>query len=515
MTSPATTPSSSPSLVRNVITNWSAFLVSAVINLTLSPFVVHSLGDTAYGAWVLLGSMVGYLGLLDLGVRGAVMRYVAHYHAKGEHRQAGQLASAALTVFSRAALGAILLGVVLAAVVGRVFELPPGMVATARVVAIIGSVNVAFALVGGVFGGIVGGRQRFDYSNGIEVALAVLRAAGVVLTLKLNGGLVALAVVQLAVSALRLAADYWLSRVVYPELRISLRGTDREHLRLVLTYGLTSTALHVSGQVMLYSDSLVIGAMLPTALVTYFAIAANLADYGRQAIGGIARALAPMVSAIQAVGENARVRHSLLSSGRVTTLLIMPIAVTFIFRGSTFIGLWMGSQYAGPTGRVLAILAVFMTCHAGYQVMTVSMMAVNRHRGLIPVFVGDAVCNVALSVLLVPRLGIIGSALGTLIPQLVATLLVAPWYVRRHLGIPMSEYWLNIHVRPALAVVPFALASVLVERLWPASNLVIYFSQIVVILPFALLGAWLVALRPEERRFIAGLIPRRTLAVEP
>jgi O-antigen/teichoic acid export membrane protein len=514
MTSPATTRRSSPSLVRNVLTNWSAFLVSAIINLTLSPFVVHSLGDTAYGAWVLLGSTVGYLGLLDLGVRGAVTRYVAHFHARGEHEQASRLASAALVVFSRAALAAVVLGAALAAVVGRVFELPADLIATAQVVTVIAAANVAVALVDGVFGGAVVGRQRFDYSNVVEVALALLRAGGVVLTLKLGGGLVALAVVQLVISLARLVADYWLCRVVYPELRTTLRGANPEHMRLVMSFGLTASLLHVSGQVILYSDSIVIGALLPTGLITYFAIAANLADYGRQGIGGIARAVSPMVSAIQARGDEERVRHSLLSSGRVTTLLIMPIAVTFILRGSTFIGLWMGNRYAGPTGRVLAILAVFMACHAGYQVMTASMLGVNKHRGLVPVFLGDATCNVLLSVLLVPRIGIVGAALGTAIPQFVTTIFVAPWYVRRQLGIPMTQYWLEFHLRPLLAILPFAVASFLVERLWPASNLFVFFGQIALTLPFAFLGAWLVALRPEERQFVSRLLPRRAVVVE-
>jgi O-antigen/teichoic acid export membrane protein len=487
--------------------------VSALINLSLSPFIVRSLGDTAYGAWVLLGSTVGYLGLLDLGVRGAVTHYVARFHATDDHARASQLASAALTVFARAAVLAVALGAALAAVVGRIFEIPADMIAAARVVAVIGGLNVAIALVDGVFGGVLIGRQRFDYSNAIDVVLALLRAACVVLTLKLNGGLVALALVQLAVSMLRLAADYRFCRAVYPELRVRSHYVNPEHVRLVLRYGLTSSALHVSGQVMLYSDSVIIGAMLPVGLVTYFAIAANLADYGRQAIGAISRVITPMVSAIQARGEHARVRYSLLAGARQATLFILPVAVTFIIRGSTFIGLWMGSQYAGPSGRVLAILAVFMTCHAGYTVVTVSMMGINRHRGLIPVFIADAVCNVLLSVVLVRRLGIVGSALGTLIPQLVVTLFVAPWYVRRQLGIPMTEFWLNVVWQPVLAILPFALASLLIERLWPAVNLIVYFSQVALILPLAMLGAWLVALRPEERQFIVRLIPGRALAV--
>jgi peptidoglycan biosynthesis protein MviN/MurJ (putative lipid II flippase) len=140
------------------------------------------------------------------------------------------------------------------------------------------------------------------------------------------------------------------------------------------------------------------------------------------------------------------------------------------------------------------------------------MMGINRHRGLIPIFIVDAVCNVVLSVLLVPRFGVVGSALGTVIPQLVVTLLIGPWYVRRELGVPLTSFWMHSHVRPMLAIVPFALVSYYVEHFWPAPNLVVYFTQIALTLPFAALGGWVVGLTPAERRAMSSYFARRALA---
>ena len=77
-----------PSILRSTVANWAAFAVAAVVSFLLSPFIVHRLGNSAYGTWVLLGSFVGYLGLLDLGVRGAVTRFVANQYAAGDHAAA-------------------------------------------------------------------------------------------------------------------------------------------------------------------------------------------------------------------------------------------------------------------------------------------------------------------------------------------------------------------------------------------------------------------------------------------
>src|SRR5437870_2424255 len=87
-------------VVRNVLSNWGAFVFAALVSFFLSPFLVRSLGDARYGVWVLLVSIVGYLGLLDLGVRGAVTRYVARFHAAREHDSANRVASTALAVFA-------------------------------------------------------------------------------------------------------------------------------------------------------------------------------------------------------------------------------------------------------------------------------------------------------------------------------------------------------------------------------------------------------------------------------
>ena len=48
----------------NILTNWAAFLIGTAITFVLSPIVVHSLGDIRYGVWGVVGSIVGYLGLV-------------------------------------------------------------------------------------------------------------------------------------------------------------------------------------------------------------------------------------------------------------------------------------------------------------------------------------------------------------------------------------------------------------------------------------------------------------------
>src|SRR5712691_9476533 len=80
---------------RSVALNWIALVVSIGVAFFLSPFVVHRLGNVAYGVWTLVNSMIAYMGLLDLGLRGAVTRFVSKYHANGEHLESSRAVSAA------------------------------------------------------------------------------------------------------------------------------------------------------------------------------------------------------------------------------------------------------------------------------------------------------------------------------------------------------------------------------------------------------------------------------------
>jgi len=154
-----------------------------MINLVLSPYIVHSLGDGAYGAWVLLSSLVGYLGLLDLGTRGAVTRYVATYHAAHRHEDAGRIASTALILFGGLGLLAVGASVLLALLVNHAFRVPDELADAARIAVVLSGVNVAVSLVSGVFGGIVVGMQRFDSLNAVNIALALAQAIAIVLVL--------------------------------------------------------------------------------------------------------------------------------------------------------------------------------------------------------------------------------------------------------------------------------------------------------------------------------------------
>ncbi len=498
-----------PRFVRNVFSNWTAFVFSAVVAFFLSPFVVRSLGNTEYGAWVLLGSLVGYMGLLDLGVRGAVTRFIAKFHAEGAHLQSSRLASSALIIFCISGLLALVAAIVLAIFVVPRFRIPPDLIFEARVVMVIGGLSIGVTLINGVLEGIIVGRQRFDYSSKLNIVAEGVRAVLVVAALSAGEGLIALAVIQLAVNLMRAGIAYVIDRRLYPEARIRWKHWDPHAVRLIFSWSFYTVLLQASGQIISYTDSLVISAFLPVALLTFFAIAVNLTNYARAIVRGISFTLTPATSALQAQGRTDELRHLVLKGARFSTLVLLPIVITFILRGGTFIGLWMGPSYGSPSGEILWILAIGLACQGGFSSVSSTMFGLNRHKGMVPIVGAEAAANLGLSIWLVQVIGLPGVAWGTTGPRLVVALIAVPWYLRHVLGVSMSAFWSNAWLRPIVSMVPFVVGTYLVERLWQPPNLAIFFLQVALVLPLAAVGGWFFCLRSEERAVYGAALARR------
>jgi O-antigen/teichoic acid export membrane protein len=500
---PAEPPKRFSQVARNVMTNWGNFIFSAIVSFFLSPFIVRRLGTSGYGVWTLIVSLTGYMGLLDLGVRGAVTRYVAKHYTRGEHQEVRRIVSSALVIFVSAGALAIIISVVLMLLVMPHFQVPAPYQSTARLVLLITGVNVTVSLIGGVFGGVVIGLQRFDVSNSIEVTNTGLRSLLIVLLLRGGGGIFALAGVQLTFSVLSGLAYAWAAYRLYPELEIRFSAADRQHLAVIFSFSFYSFILQMATSLIYYTDSVVIGAFLPVGAVTFFAIAGNLMNYARAPISSISVTMTPLVSSIEARSDDSELRALTSKACRYATAVMLPVAITFLFRGKPFIAMWMGTEYAELSGQVLSILTIAWLFSAGNAMLSATMFGISKHKALVPAELSEGVCNLGLSLLLVRKMGVVGVAWGTTIPNLGVHLFFWPWYLRRTLGIPITAYVLSTWIRPAAAAMPFAMCTYGVERWFPATSLGVFLLQVVIALPVALIPFWYFVIDSSDRRSLA------------
>src|SRR5580700_4724377 len=176
-------------IVKNVSSNWFSLGINVFVGLLLSPFIVHRLGDTAFGLWILIFSITGYYGLFDLGIRSSIVRYVAKFSATNEQEELNRLVNTAM--FSYTGIGVVAMAITLIAAyyINSIFRIPAEFLVTARWLLLMAGTAVSLGFPLGIFGGILEGLQRFYLLNFTTMSSTLIRVLLIVFALKHGRGL--------------------------------------------------------------------------------------------------------------------------------------------------------------------------------------------------------------------------------------------------------------------------------------------------------------------------------------
>lgn len=470
-------------IARNALSSWLATAASMAVGFFLSPFIVHRLGNAAYGVWVLSISSVNYLALLDLGMRSSVLRFVSKERATGNHEGASETFSAALWVRVQISGAVLLLAGLLAVLFPILFRIPPDMAHTSRIAVAIIGITTSTAMCLGVFGGVLSAANRYDVQTGVTLAQLVVRVSGVVLALNRGWGLIGIACAELIGVVLGGSLLVVTSRRIYPELRVRLKRPRPEVMRPLWSYSFYVFIQTVALQLIYQTDNLVVGGFISASAVTFYAIGNSLCRYTDQFAGAMSMTFVPAASTFDAGGDGEKLRNLYRIGTRSILIVALPILVTLLTRGHTFVRLWMGEQYAHASGQVLVILATALMFGLANNTAGAISMGTDRHKFVALCALAEGVSNLTLSIVLVHFIGLNGVALGTMIPSLVIHLVVWPAATARMLGMTrwqiMGRTWGAVY----LSAVPFTLVSMLMERHVAAHSIAGFFVQTLLILP--------------------------------
>src|SRR5450755_1049158 len=495
-------------IAQNVLSNWFALAVTTVVGFFLSPFVVHRLGNLAYGVWVLIASLVSYMGLLDLGLRGAVTRFVSKGATRQNHQESSQAVSGALWIRLWISLAIIAVGIVCSLGFHRVFVIPIDLQQPARIAVLLTAITVAMNLWCGVFGGVLVALHRYDMTSSVSIVQTCVRAAGIVYLLRTGHGILGLAIWDLCTWSISNTVLILLCFRVYPQLKVVFTRPDRESFLKLWNYSLYAFLINIAIQVTYYTDNMVVGAFLSPGAVTLYAIGGILITYARQIVSSMTTTFTPLASTFEAEGSDDNLRRLLIHGTRAALIVSLPIEVALFFRGHTFIRLWMGDQYAQVSGTVMQILLLSVVFGSATTTAGGIVYGMGQHKRIAFWGIGEAAANLILSIILVRRIGVYGVAWGTAIPSVVIEVLFWPVFISRLVKISVRTFLWETWFRPAVAIVPFSLACVAVERYWPARNLLWFFVQIAVLLPLVPLAVALV-FRKEVETQVRAWIKRR------
>jgi O-antigen/teichoic acid export membrane protein len=467
----------------NVMMNWIAMAVSMVVPFFLTPFVIRSLGVAAYGVWILAVSTVSYLNILDLGLRSAIIRFVSKAEAQGKPEDATAAIGAALWVRIIISAGVAVLSVILAIVFPHLFKVPSGMQQAAQITVLMCALSVAITLVSGVFGAVLAAIHRFDVLSSISAVQTLARAGGVILILGSGHGLVSLAYWEVTVSLLGGLATSGIALKVFPLCRVKITRPNTEILKKIWSYSFTTFIFIIAVQIVVNTDNLVVGAFISVGMVAFYSIGGSLMGYSWQVVSAISTTFTPMASNLEAGGKSQELQRLLIRGTQATLALALPISLALVLRGKTFISLWMGPQYSEIAGTVLQILMISQYLGIANGTAGSIMMAIDKHKPVAKWAVVEALLNLGLSILLVKTIGLYGVAWGTSIAMTFVHLFFWPRYVQKVLGVPVRTFLWEGWMKITLCSIPYAIVCAIADRYWHASNVAVFFAQIIVTLP--------------------------------
>ncbi|HUO14456.1 MAG TPA: oligosaccharide flippase family protein [Verrucomicrobiae bacterium] len=448
--------------LKNVASSWGALAVNIAVGFFLSPFILHHLGDDAFGLWVLIFSLTGYYGIFDFGIRSSLVRYVSKFQATGDKEELARLVNTSL--FSYTCLCCVLLVPTILGTlyVDRMFHVPHGFLRDARILFLMvgGALSLGFPL--GIAGGILEGLQRFYLLNWTNIVQTLMRAVLIIYTLRHGYGLITVALITvalpLAASVVRAVFAHYLLTIPY-----GWKYVSRDSLGQVASYGSVTFMIIVAGRLRFKTDAIVIGTFLSAEAITFFSIGGRLVDYAVEVVSSLAQIFTPMSSHFHATGDHDQLRKIFVAGNRACAFVMFPMTVALIVMGKSVIEAWVGPRYVSSY-LVLLILLIPSALYNAQATSNRILFGMSLHKALAYVVLMEGISNLILSIVLVRRWGIVGDAIGTAIPLLCTSLFFLPRHLCRRLEIPVRKFILEAYTYPLLMCVPMSLVLAFMQR---------------------------------------------------
>jgi O-antigen/teichoic acid export membrane protein len=401
-------------------------VLSALLALISLPLAVRYLGAERYGVWATVVSVALWVNLLDLGIAASLTNMISQAYARQDQTEAARAFSSALAV-TLAAVG-VAAGI-FAFIWFRVnwitlFNANPSLDTEVRLTVLIATLltlaNLPLNLAGKLFAGY---QELYTYNKTLAFR-AVSSVVGLIIGIWLHVSMPTLFLLSFgSITAVAIATMLWLVLWHKPWLIPRLGHVSLPAALDLLSTGWSFLLIQVAAMVVFSTDNIIVSHYLGAAEVTPYSVTWRVVGLGSALQVLVFPALWPAYAEAHARGDIPWIKRTFSMAMRTTIVLNVAWAVFLVAFGRLGIRLWAGPAAVPPRPLLLAmalwsVIAGFMTAESCL------LAALNRTRLQAVASVLAAAVNLALSIVLVVRIGSLGVILGTILSYLVV--LVVP-----------------------------------------------------------------------------------------
>lgn len=430
---------------------WGAILsyvnivANVVVGLAYTPVMLRLLGQSEYGLYSLIGSMVGYLSVLDMGLGNTIVRYTAKNRVDGTPQREAELNGLFLSVYSFIGLICIGIGAIFYANIDALFgeTLTVGELYRAKIMMFLLVCNFAFSFPLSIFASILNAYEKFIFLRVSNILRVIINPLLVLPFLYWGYGSVMMVVISTLLNLTCLLANaFYCFR--YLNVRFSRGHFEPVFLREIAAYSFFIFLNAIMDKVYWGTGQFVLGIVSGTMQVAVYAIAMQFMIMYMNFSTAISGVMLPKVTMMVANKVDVSELSKLMTRiGRLQYLVIGYICVMFFLVGRQFIHLWAGPDYIGAYPIVvLLMLALMIPLLQNVGIAILQAMNLNRYR--MTVYSICAFFALLLSFPFARQWGGWGCAVATAGALIVSTGVIMNRYYAKKIHLDIGMFWRNI-----------------------------------------------------------------------
>lgn len=448
-----------------IVLNYVLIVLNIIVGLLYTPYMLRTMGQSEYGLYSLVASVISYLIVLDLGFGNAIVRYTAKFRAEGKQTEQYEMFGMFLVVYLIIGAVALLAGLGVYYNVDALFANSMTVVELdkARVMLLLLTANMAITFPLSVYGSIITAYEKFVFQKGLNITRTILNTIVMICLLTMGYKAIAMVVVQTVFNILTLLINY-----IYCKRRLHIKVLFRnfrwEFLKEVAVYSFWIFLNVVMDRFYWNTGQFILGIFSGTMAVATFALSIQLVHMYVTFSTAVNGVFLPKVSGMVAQNDDrTEISNMFIKVGRIQYLVMGLVLSGFVVFGRQFIALWAGEGYEDVYWITLILfVALFIPLIQNLGIVILQARNQMKFRSLLYIVI--ATVGLAMQVLLAKKYGGLGCAFAIATALLLGQGVVMNIYYKKKQGIDIVRFWLEIFKMSIVTIVLCAVAVWVMSR---------------------------------------------------
>lgn len=435
--------------------NYVVIILNMLVGLLYTPYMLRMMGQSEYGLYSLVASVISYLTILDLGLGNAVVRYTAKFRAEGKIIEQYEMFGMFLVLYVLIGIIAFAAGLGLYFNVDILFGSTMSMeeLGKARIMMLFLIFNLAVTFPMSIFGSIITAYEHFVFPKVVNIVRVILNTVIMVCLLEMGYKAVAMVILQTMFNLLTLVINFFYCKYKL-QVKIFFRNFQWKFLKEVAIYSFWIFLNVIMDRIYWSTGQFVLGAFVGTAAVAVFAVAIQLEHIYMQFSTAIAGVFLPKVTGMVARNDNRKdISDLFIRTGRIQYIVIALILTGFVVFGRDFINLWAGTDYdSAYTITLLFFISLSIPLIQNLGITILQARNQMKFRSLL--YIAIAVFSLIFQIILAKKYGGIGCAISIAGALLLGQGLIMNVYYHKKQDLDIWTFW---HEILKMSIVPLIL----------------------------------------------------------